>query len=295
MTHKDSKFSYYFRPAWELLRETYVEWRKHNAPQLGAALAFYTIFSLAPLCIIIIAVIGHFLGKESVQLYIINQMTEFVGKNNALNVMTMIQKGYKPGSGVYASIAAFIIMLFGSSFAVIMLKNSMNTMWGAKYYSYGILTTIKNRLISCVIVLVLIFISFILMISSSLLAVIKSYLSSSFHIPIILFQMGDIFVSLLILTLIFVVLYKFLPDVIISWRDVWVGAAVTAILFTLGKIVLGSYIGRSSISSAYGAAGSLVALLLWVYYSAQIIFVGAEFTRVYARKYGREIKPRREE
>lgn len=132
------------------------------------------------------------------------------------------------------------------------------------------------------------------MISSSLLAALKLYLSSSATIPIIFFQAGDILFSLSILTLIFAALYKFLPDVTISWGDVWVGGAVTAILFTLGKIVLGSYIGRSSISSAYGAAGSLVVLLLWVYYSAQIIFVGAEFTQVYARKYGREIRPRRE-
>jgi membrane protein len=290
MAHKDMRF---FQPAWALLKETYGEWRKDNAPQLGAALAFYTIFSLAPLCIIIIAVIGYFLGKESVQLYIIHQMTEFVGKDNALNIMTMIQKDFRPGSGVYASIVAFFIMLFGSSFVVVMLKNAMNTIWGVDNFSAGILTTIKDRLISCVIVLLLILISFILMLTSSLLSVVKLYLSSSTAIPIIFFQAGDILVSLLVLTLIFAALYKFLPDVTISWGDVWVGGAVTAILFTLGKVVLGSYIGRSGISSAYGAAGSLVVLLLWVYYSAQIIFVGAEFTQVYARKYGREIRPRR--
>jgi membrane protein len=294
MIHKDRKSFYYFHPAWELLKETYVEWRKDNAPQLGAALAFYTIFSLAPLCIIIIVVIGYFLGKESVQLYIVNQMTEFVGKDNALNIMMTIEKSHNPGSDIYATIVAFILMLFGSSFVVVMLKNAINTMWGAKQYSSGIITTIKDRLISCIIVLLLILISFVLMISSSFLAALKLYLSSSAFIPIIFFQAGDILVSLLILTLIFAVLYKFLPDVNISWGDVWVGGAVTAILFTLGKIILGSYIGRISISSAYGAAGSLVVMLLWVYYSAQIIFVGAEFTQVYARKYGREIRPRRE-
>lgn len=294
MTHKDSRFFYYFHPAWELLRETYVEWRKDNAPQLGAALAFYTIFSLAPLCIIIIAVIGYFLGKESVQIYMIKEMTEFIGKDNALNIMMTIEKSHNPGSDIYATILAFLLMLFGSSFVVVMLKNAMNTMWGVKQYSSGIITTIKNRLISCIIVLLLICISFLLMISSSLLSALKLYLSSSAPIPIILFQAGDIFVSLLILTLIFAVLYKFLPDVNISWGDVWVGGAVTALLFTLGKIFLGSYIGRISISSAYGAAGSLVVMLLWVYYSAQIIFVGAEFTQVYAKKYGREIRPRRE-
>jgi membrane protein len=185
-------------------------------------------------------------------------------------------------------------MLFGSSLVVVMLKDAINTMWGAKQYSSGIINAIKDRLISCIIVLLFTFVSLLLMISSSLLAAFKLYLSNSVHIPMILFQAGDIFVSLLILTLIFAVLYKFLPDVHISWRDVWVGAVVTAILFTVGKIILGSYIGRSSISSAYGAAGSLVVVLLWVYYSAQIIFVGAEFTQVYARKCGREIRPRGE-
>jgi membrane protein len=295
MIHQDRKSFYYFHSAWELVKETYGEWRKDNAPQLGAALAFYTIFSLAPLCIIIIAVIGYFLGTQSVQRYIIHQMTEFVGHHNALNFMTMIQKDIRPGSGIYATVLAFLIMIFGSSFVVVMLKNAINTMWGVNHYAAGIITTVKDRLISCIIVLLLILISFLLMISSSLLSAIKLYLSSSVPVPIILFQVGDFIVSLLILTLIFAVLYKFLPDVIISWRDVWVGAAVTAILFTLGKVFLGSYIGRSSISSAYGAAGSLVVLLLWVYYSAQIIFVGAEFTQVYARRCGREIRPRQEE
>jgi len=295
MAHEDSRFFYYTQHAWELLKETYVEWRKDNAPQLGAALAFYTIFSLAPLCIIIIAVIGYFLGKDTVQIYIIKEMTEFVGKDNAINIMTMIQKGYKPGSGVYATIVAFLLMLLGSSVVVIMLKDAMNTMWGVRQISLDFITTIKRRIISCMVILLLIFISFLLMVSSSLSAAVKLYLSSSLSIPLILFQAGDIFLSLLTLTFIFAVLYKFLPDVIISWSDVRVGAAVTAILFTLGKIILGSYIGRSSISSAYGAAGSLVVILLWVYYSAQIIFVGAEFTQVYARKYGMEIKPQGEE
>jgi len=295
MTLKNRRSFSYFHPAWELLKETYGEWRKDNAPQLGAALAFYTIFSLAPLLIIIIAVIGYVLGTQSVQSYIIQQMTGFVGNHNALNIMTMIQKDFRPGSGLYATTLAFLIMIFGSSFVVVMLKNAINTMWGVNHYSAGILTTVKDRLISCIIVLLLILVSFILMISSSLLSAIKLYLSSSVTVPIFLFQVGDFIVSLVILALIFALLYKFLPDVIISWRDVWVGAAVTAILFTLGKVFLGSYIGRSSISSAYGAAGSLVVLLLWVYYSAQIIFVGAEFTQVYARRCGREIRPRREE
>jgi membrane protein len=294
MACKDGRFFHYTQYAWELLKETYLEWRKDNAPQLGAALAFYTIFSLAPLCIIIIAVIGYFLGKEPVQTYIIIQMAEFVGRNNAQNIMTMIQRGYTPGSEIYATIFAFFIMLFGSSLIVVMLKDAINTMWGAKHDSSGIINAIKDRLTSCFIVLIFTLIALLLMILSSLLAATKLYLSNSIPIPIILFQMGDIIISILILTLIFVVLYKFLPDVHISWSDVWVGAIVTAMLFTLGKFFLGSYIGRSSVSSAYGAAGSLVVILLWVYYSAQIIFVGAEFTQVYARKSGRKIRPRGE-
>jgi membrane protein len=294
MAYKGGRFIYHTRYVWELCTETYGEWMKDNAPQLGAALAFYTIFSLAPLFIIIIAVIGYFLGKESVQIYLITQMAEFVGRNNAQNIMTMIQKSYTPGSEVYATIFAFIIMLFGSSFVVVMLKEAINTMWGARQYSSGFIIAIKDRLISCIVVLLFTLISLLLMISSSFLAALKQYLSNSVSIPIILFQVGDIFVSVLILTLIFAVLYKYLPDVIVSWQDVWVGAVVTALLFTVGKFLLGSYIGRSSISSAYGAAGSLVMVLLWVYYSAQIIFVGAEFTQVYARKCGREIKPRGE-
>jgi len=148
MIHKDRKSFNYFHPAWELVKETYVEWRQDNAPQLGAALAFYTIFSLAPLFIIIIAVIGYFLGKESVQIYMVKEMTEFIGKDNALNIMMTIEKSHNPGSDIYATIVAFLIMLFGSSLVVVMLKDALNTMWGAKKYSSGIITTIKNRIIS---------------------------------------------------------------------------------------------------------------------------------------------------
>ena len=204
----------------------------------------------------------------------------------------MIQKGYKPGSGIYATIIAFLLMLLGSSIVFVMLKNALNTMWGVKQVSLGFIRSIRQRLISCMIVLLFIFISFLLMILSLILAAIKIYLSGYLPIHIFLFQIGDIIVSLVIVTFIFAMLYKFLPDVDISWGDVWVGAAVTAILFTLGKIFLGSYIGRSSVSSAYGAAGSLVVILLWIYYSALIIFAGAEFTQVYARKYGLQIRPR---
>jgi membrane protein len=173
-------------------------------------------------------------------------------------------------------------MLLGSSIVFAMLKNALNTMWGVKQVSIGFVKSIRQRIISYIVVLLFIFVLFLLMILSSLLAALKIYLSGSSFILIIVIEIGDIVFSLVTVTFIFVMLYKFLSDVNISWNDVWVGAAITAILFTLGKIFLGSYICRSSVSSAYGAAGSLMVILLWVYYSALIIFAGAEFTQVYA-------------
>jgi membrane protein len=276
---------------WVVLKETYNEWSQDNAPILGAALAFYTIFSLAPIFIIIMAIVGFFLGKESVQIYLVKELGQLVGRENAANVMNIILHSYKPGSGVRATLIAILLMLVGSTTIFIMLKNALNAMWGVEYQEKGYRAMIIERFQSFAIVMFVGFIIFLSMVTGSLLASFNNFVESVYAMPILFFQVIDYVLSMVLLTLIFASLYKFLPDVTISWRDVWVGAAITALLFSLGKLLLSLYIARSGVTSVYGAAGSLVAVLLWVYYSAQIIFVGAEFTQVYARRYGAAIEP----
>jgi membrane protein len=278
---------------WELLQETYSEWNKDNAPQLGAALAFYTIFSLAPILVIIMAVVGYFLGKGSVQIYILNELSQFVGHDNAVNLMNMVQASYEPGSGLRATLIAIALMLVGSTTIFVTLKEALNTIWGVTSDNNGFLQIVKDRLLSFSAVLLIGFIIFISMIASSILAALANFLESFYAIPLIFFRIADLFLFLVMLTFMFAILYKVLPDARIAWKDVWVGSAITALLFTLGKFLLGLYIARSGVSSVYGAAGSFVAMLLWVYYSAQVVFVGAEFTQVYARKFGSSIAPKR--
>lgn len=276
---------------WELIKETYAEWSQDRAPQLGAALAFYTIFSLAPIFLIIVAVVGYVLGKESVQVYLIKEMATFIGQENAINIMNTIKASHQPGSGLRATLVAISLMLIGSTTIVVMLKNALNIIWGVEPkeqgYVWGI---IKERVKSFFVVLLVGVFLFLSIIASSILSSLNKFLGSYAEIPVFFYQLLDFGVSLALLTFLFAMLYKVLPDADIAWKDVWIGAAITALLFTLGKFFLGLYIAKSGTSSVYGAAGSLVVILLWVYYSAQIIFIGAEFTQVYARRYGSAIE-----
>ncbi len=283
----------YAQQVWILLRDTYTEWSNDNASQLGAALAFYTIFSLAPILIIIVAIVGFFLGKESVHTYILGELSKFVGQQNAEYVMNTINSSYQAGSGLNATIVAIILILIGATTVFMMLKNALNTMWGAKRGSSRILQSLKDRIMSFLIVLLVGAFLFLSMVMSWLSSAANVYLSNYINIPFNLHGWLNYIISIILLSLLFALLYKVLPDVEISWGDVWMGGAITAILFTLGRFLLGLYLARSTVSSAYGAAGSLVVLLLWVYYSAQIIFLGAEFTQVYAKKYGAEIVPKK--
>ncbi len=276
-----------------LLKDTYREWSKDNASQLGAALAFYTIFSLAPILIIIVVLVGFILGKGSVQIYLLGELTKLLGHENAQFVMNTIQSSYQAGSGLRATLIAISLVIVGSTTAGIMLKNALNAMWGVESGYSGFLHLILDRLKALVIVLLAGGFIFLSMLASSVIAAMSLFLSNYIDIPFVLIGWLNDIVSFVLLALLFALLYKMLPDVEISWGDVWMGGAITAGLFVLGKYLLGLYLARSTISSAYGAAGSLVVLLLFVYYSAQIIFLGAEFTQVYARTYGAEIVPKK--
>jgi membrane protein len=286
------RFNSYAQEVWILTRDTYYNWSDDKASTLGAALAFYTIFSLAPILIIIVAVMGFILGKISVHSYILGELARFVGEKNAEYLMNTIHSSYQAGSGLKATVVAILIILVGATTVCVMLKDALNTMWKAEPSSSGIWSFIIDRIRSLLIVVFAGAFLFLSMVLSSLIYASGLYLSNYINIPFTLLGWLNYVISFILLSILFALLFKVLPDVQISWRDVWIGGVITALLFTLGRYLLGLYLARSTVSSAYGAAGSLVVVLLWVYYCAQIIFLGAEFTQVYADRYGSPIVPK---
>jgi membrane protein len=281
------------RPVWELLSETYQKWRQDNAPTLGAALAFYTTFSMAPLLIIVTAIFGVILGKETVQVEILRRVQELIGAQGAGAVKMMLKAAYRPGSGLPATIIGILVILIGSTSALVMLKRALNLIWGARPDPKApILNLIKERLLSFIMILVIGLLLVLSVLLSIVLSLVTGFFQNLLTVPPFFIQVCDFALSFLLITLLFAVVYKVLPDVDIAWTDVWVGSAITAILFTLGKFLFGMYLARSTIRSAYGAASSLAIILVWVYYSAQIFFIGAELTQVYANRYGSRVKPR---
>ena len=277
------------RQARVLVKETFIEWNNDNASLLGAALAFYTIFSLAPILIIIVAMVGFFLGKEWVDSYILGELTKLVGENNAAYVMATIQSSYLSGSGFRATLVAISLMLIGATTVGVVLKNALNTIWQVQPITYGIWRLLKDRIIAFLTILFAGLFLFLSMVITAIIATTSSYIQDYVHININFLGWPDICLSIILLSLLFTMLYKVIPDVELSWKDVWVGGAITALLFTLGKYLLGLYLALGTVSSAYGAAGSLVVILLWVYYSSQLVFLGAEFTKVYSKRLGSQV------
>ena len=279
--------------AWGFLAEIYREWAQDRAVTLGAALAFYTTFSMAPLLIIVIAVFGMILGETTVQEEIVRRVNDLVGPQGAHAVTMMIRGAYRPGAGLPATIIGLTVIVIGSTSAFVMLQQALNLMWGARVNrKSSVWHFVRERLLSFVMIMVI----GIFLVLSFILSIVLSFVTGFFQnllpVPPFLIQASDFCLSLGLITILFAVVYKILPEVKIAWADVWVGAAITAILFTLGKFLFAMYLSHSSIRSAYGAASSLAVFLMWVYYSAQVFFIGAEATQVYANRYGSRVKPR---
>ncbi len=277
------------RLIWQLLRDTATAWSSDNVPVLGAALAFYTLFSMAPLLILITVVVGYFLGRETVQADIVLRLGEYVGMEHAQNLMTVIQNTYKPGSGVLATIIAIGLILFGSTTVFLMLRNALDQMWGIHSGATGVWGLVRDRgksLLAVLLVGLLILVSIIL---RSLLAAFYTRVDNFWVMPSLVISLIEHLFNLAFLTALFTAFYKVLPSAPVPWGFAARGGLVSALLFSIGNLFLGLYLNRQTLASAYGAAGSLVVILLWVFYSAQIIFVGAEFTQVYARRQGLEI------
>lgn len=280
------------RTLWHLVKEAAADWSHDRAPRLGAALAYYTVFSLVPFLVVVIALIGLVLGQEAAQSAILSHIATLVGNQSAAAIKDMIQRADQPSTGLVATGLAVVTLLFGASGVFGQLQDALNTVWGVEpKEGRGVWGFIKDRFLSFVAVLGTGFLLLVSLILSSALAAFGKWFSGLLPLPEALLHLFNFVLSFVVVTGLFALIFKVLPDAKVAWRDVWVGALLTAALFTIGKYALGLYLGKSNVASAYGAAGSLVLILLWVYYSAQILLYGAEFTQVYANRLGERIVP----
>ena len=286
------KFS--FKEIWKFIIAVFDQWMEDKCPKLGTALSFYTIFSLSPLLVIVIFVAGLIFGADAARGEIVYQIRDLVGQEGSEAVQTALKNTQYSDEGIIAIIISAVTLLIGSTVVFVELQESLNMIWKVKPKpgQSFIQTLLLDRFQSFAMVVGTGFLLLVSLIISALRAVLNKYLSDTFfNIPIYIFDIANIIVSLAVIFILFMAIFKVLPDVDIGWRQVWVGALVTALLFVFGKYLIGLYLGNSTLSSTYGAAGSLVVLLLWVYYSAQILFLGAEFTQVYVSKFGKGVKP----
>ena len=289
-----NSWSALIRPAalWDLLKQTFTEWSNDKVPRLGAALAYYTVFAIVPLLIIIIAIIGLVYGQEAAQSYILDQIAGLVGEQSANAIKDMIHRANQPSTGIVATVVAVVTLLFGASGLFGQLQDALNTIWGVEPKpGRGIWGLIKDRFLSFMAVLGTGFLLLVSLVLSAALSAFGKWFGGWLPAPELVLQGFNLIISFGVITVLFAMMFKLLPDARIAWSNVWVGAAITALLFTLGKFLIGLYLGKSDVGSAYGAAGSLVIVLLWVYYSAQILLFGAEFTQVYANTSGASIVP----
>jgi len=276
----------------ELLKETWTEWQEDKASRLAAALAYYTAFSIAPLLVIAIAIAALVFGEEASQRQIVEQIQGLVGRDGAEAIQTMIINSRKPTEGIIATIISVGLLFFGASNLFSQLQDALNTIWEvAPKPEQGVKEIVKSRFLSFTMVLGIGFLLLVSLVFSAILAALGNYLGNLIPELHLFWSILNFCISFSVISLLFALMFKFLPDVKITWGDVGIGAMITALLFTIGKTLIGLYLGNSSIGSTYGAAGSFVVLLLWVNYSAQILLFGAEFTQVYANKYGSQIVP----
>ena len=280
------------RSTFKLLKEAFQEWQDDKASLLAAALAYYTVFSITPLLVIAIAIAGTVFGQDTAQGEILEQIKELVGEQGAQAIEVALANADRPQLSSIASIISIIVLLIGASGVFAQLQSALNTVWNVKAKpNGGIWEFIRKRLLSFGMVLAIGFLLLVSLLLSALLSGIGKLGINLLPGFTPLWQLVNFAISFGFISLLFALIYKYLPDVKIRWKDVWVGAIITALLFTLGKFAIGLYLGKGSLGSAYGAAGSLIIFLAWVFYSAQILLFGAEFTQVYARKYGRKIRP----
>lgn len=280
-----------------LLKESYSEWSDDKASRLAAALAYYTAFSLAPLLVIAVAIAGFFFKRSNAQAELVNQIKGLVGPQGGDIITTMLNNGTTQSGSIIATIIGIITLLIGATGVFVQLQDSLNTIWEVKLDpSLGIKGTVKQRVSSLVMVLGVGFLLLVSLVISTAISGVTGFITGAAGdgqstIMAVVVWVINFIVAFGVTTLLFAAIFKYVPDVEIQWSDVWVGAIFTALLFSIGRFALSYYLGRGSFGSTYGAAASLVILLAWIYYSSLILFFGAEFTQVYARKVGSQLKP----
>ena len=258
--------------AWTIARQAVTAWNNDYAPSMGAALSYYTLFSIAPLILIVVAIAGFAFGDEAARGEIFEQLAGLVGPQGAQAVEELLQHADRPGAGALAAISGTAALLLGATAVFGELQNALDRIWRApaRKEDEGWFKLVRARLLSFGMVLAIAFVLMVSLVMSAVLSALGEW------------RALDVAASFALSTLMFALIYKIIPRVRIRWRDVWLGASVTAALFALGKLLIGLYLGRSALASAFGAAGSLVAMMVWVYYSAQVFLLGAEFTRLSA-------------
>jgi membrane protein len=283
--------SFRIKSIWGLLEKTAYKAVDDRVPRLGAAVAFYTILSLAPLLVIATAIAGLLYGENAARGKIVADLTNYVGKQGAEAIQTMLANARTPSSGVIATVVGIATLLFAATGVFSEIHDAMNKIWDVQLKpGNGVLAYVKDRLLAFLMVLGVASLLLLSLVVSTSLSVLDKFFTGSITFPGSAQALNSA-VSFVVITLLFAMMFRVLPDVKLGWGDVWFGAAVTSLLFTIGNYLIGLYLGRTSVGSTYGAAGSLAVLLIWVYYSAQIFFFGVELTRVYADDQGRKIPP----
>jgi membrane protein len=286
---KLSGFSVFLKPkeVIGLLKITLWEWNNDGVPRMGAALAYYSIFSLAPLLVIAIAIAGLALGVKAAEGGISAEIQGLVGVDGAYAIQTMIQSADTPGHSAIASIVGVFVLFLGASKIFSEMRDDLNTIWHVRpEVTSGVWNMIRSRFLGCGMVLGIGFLSLVSLLLSALITALAIYIGSLLPVPAVFLEFVDFLVSFSSMTVLFAFIFKILPNIDIPWSDVKAGAVLTSLLFTVGKFAIGFYIGKSALASAYGATGSLVIIVAWIYYSALILYFGAEFTRVYATRIG---------
>ena len=269
--------------AFRLIKNSAIAWFDDGCPRLGAALAFYTIFSLAPVLIIGISVASFAFGRDAMQGHVVAQIEHLVGPDAALTIQAMIENAHRSRSGVLATVLGVTTLLIGATAVFGELQDAFNLIWRSKPRLRSFwLSMLFSRLLSFALVIALGFLMLASLLVSAGIAIFTGYVEALAGASGTLLALINFITSFAILTFLFALLFRVLPDAAVTWRDVWPGSVITALLFSVGKFLIGLYLGNSAIASSYGAAGSLVVILVWVYYSAQILLFGAEFTRLYA-------------
>ncbi|MNK57711.1 hypothetical protein D3C87_767750 [compost metagenome] len=282
-----------FKAIWCVLKASFTGFTDHKVTKLSGSLAYYTVFSMAPLLVVIISLCGIFLGREIAEGQVYAQLESFLGRESAVSLQQLIKNAYLDGKSTIALIIGIITLLIGATTVFGDIQDSINTIWGLKPKpKRGWVKMLQNRFLSFSVIISL---GFVLLVSLAITSVLDAFskgLQARFEdVSIVVFYILNQIVTLAVISLIFGVIFKVLPDAIIKWKDVAAGAIVTAVLFMIGKFAISLYIGQSNVGSTYGATGSLVVVLLWTYYSSIILYFGAEFTKAYAVAFGSEIYP----